>query len=168
MEGQRHRTPGPTQGRCAGALILGLSLSLSYLPSSWSQVPEARFTILPIAMEAEQEQRVLFTVTFPTPATAPIPIIVVQYAREGDEIIRRWELNDEGLLGDRIAHDGHYARKADFKELHPGTLRFAVVTGAEAHPAWSAHPAALRAELPVTPRRSFLDIVCALWQRVFP
>lgn len=168
MEGQRRRTPGPAPGQRAGALILGLSVSLGYLPSSWSQLPEARFTILPVTMEAEQEQRVLFSVTLPTPATAPIPITVVQYARDGDEIIRRWDLNDEGLLGDRVAHDGHYARKADFKELRPGRLRFAVVTGAEAHPPWSAHPIALRAELPVTPRRSFLDIVRALWQRVFP
>lgn len=119
-------------------------------------------------MEAEQEQRVLFTVTVPPHTTPAGPITIVQYAREGDEIIRRWELNDQGMLGDRQPLDGMYARKADFKENRPGHLRFAVVTAPEGHPPWSAHPAALRAELPVTPRQSFLDIVRALWQRVFP
>lgn len=128
---------------------MNLLVPLALLASTLSPLritPERLFT--------HEDRGVLFTCRLHCPQDkCPTSVSLLQVAPSG-RISARWELKDDGSLGDLRGGDHTYSRRVWFKKSRPQTLRFRTALSDEGK------------ELTFVPRPTLWDILQNLFDRM--
>ncbi len=131
-------------------LVLGVSPVWAYQP----------LEVFPNILFTENDVGVRFSFSPETSKEQIPPVFVTLVEMNGDTQTPkyRWELRDDGTLGDKLTGDGIYSRKIQFKELRPKTLHFAILD--------TQNIPTTTATLEIRAHPTFIDIVRDAWKKI--
>jgi hypothetical protein len=127
----------------------------------------------PSSLYLEQDEAVFFLYQ-PVAPVGQLHLVEAVLDESGNPVVRyRWDLRDDGALGDEIAGDGIYGRMVNFKERKLRNVEFFVVDS----PLTQFQPQSLLSQYTVlTPvsvlelkrRPSFMEMVAQAWLKLWP
>ncbi len=131
------------------------------------------FKIEPKSLFVNQEGSVLFSVQLLSSLEKQASVFLIEVDKSGELIRYHWPLKDDGSFGDIKAGDGVYSRTIQFKEKSPKQLHF-LVTSSQDEEKMKQHAkieelnssSILKADLEITPRPSFLEIMAQIWKKI--
>lgn len=123
----------------------------------------------------DEERTLLFTVTIEQAPSEPLEQInLIELDRTEKKVRSRWEMRDDGQLGDQKAGDGIFSRIVNFKEKKPGTVPYYVLE--EKRGSFTDLPQELDGSqisseqkrlLNVKPRPSFIELMGQVIDKIF-
>lgn len=133
----------------------------------------SNFKIEPNSLFVDQEGSILFSVQVDSSQVKPEMVYLIEIDKKGELIRYHWPLKDDGSFGDLKAGDGVYSRVIQFKEKRSTQLRF-LVTASQDEEKMKQHlkieelnsSSILKADLEITPRPSFLEIMAQIWKKI--
>lgn len=143
------------------ALLVVLFIQ-SLSQTAWSQIKVIESKITPPSLFTFEDRAVTFSVKLKNNRE---DLLLVSLIDDKNFDLYKWDLNDNGVLGDKKKGDSFYSRKIQFKEKKPGIKKFAVITKDEQNLKKIEDPNRVL-ELEIIKRPSFLELVKGAFQKI--
>lgn len=147
-----------------------LMMAFIFPPLAVAEVSVESFQSSLKALYTGDDRALLFTARVNlSEGEAPDHLILFQTNDKAQTFEHRWQMQDNGFMGDKIAGDRIYSRKVEFKESKPGHLYFAVGRKPEMKTSGrlaEVIPENLRASVKIIQRPTFFQLLGKIWNRI--